>query len=166
MYNFYNLNPNLSSPETSDHITLDINLPLHNDTFYELFNTYTSDPTEENQDKLGSYLNTINYLIGFFPNDESNKAANQLVISKYDDLNLLICSTQEREVYLPAFTSTTELQSWCKESINTISVPAAWLWKFVLSQNNFIGIVINPGSIGWTINYDHIRSLLDDINND
>ena len=40
MYNFYNLNPNHSSPETSNHVTLDINLPLHNDTFYELFNIY------------------------------------------------------------------------------------------------------------------------------
>lgn len=166
MYNFYNLNPNHSSPETSNHVTLDINLPLHNDTFYELFNIYAEHPTEENQDKLGSYLNTINYLIGFFPSDNSAENSTQITISKYDDLHLLICSTKEREVYLPAFTTTTELQNWCTESINTISVPAEWLWKFVLSQNNFAGIVINPGSIGWTINYDHIRSLLDDIIHD
>lgn len=166
MYNFYNLNPNHSSPEISNHVTLDINLPLHNDTFYELFDTYAFQPTEENQDKLGHYLNTINYLIGFFPNDNSDKNSAQITINKYDDLHLLICSTKEREVYLPAFTNTTELQNWCKESINTISVPAEWLWKFVLSQNNFTGIVINPGSIGWTINCDHIRSLLDDIDHD
>lgn len=164
MYNFYNLNPNFSSSESSDDVTLDINLPLHNDTFYELFSTYTINPTEENQYKLGNYLNTINYLIGFFPNNNSNQDKSQITIKKYDDLHLLICSTTEREVYLPAFTATSELQNWCKEPINTISVPAAWLWKFILSQNNFTGIVINPGSIGWTINCDHIRSLLDDIN--
>lgn len=165
MYNFYNLNPNLSSPEISDHVTLDINLPLSNTTFYELFNTYTAHPTEDNQDKLGNYLNTINYLIGFFPNDDLDKNSTEITINKYDDLHLLICSTPEREVYLPAFTSTSELHNWCKEPINTLSVPAVWLWKFILSQNNFTGIVINPASIGWTINTEHIRSLLDDINN-
>lgn len=163
MYNFYNLNPNLSSSETTDYVILDINLPLHNDTFYQLFNTYTANPSEENQDKLGHYLNTINYLIGFFPNDTSNEYETQISIKKEDDLHLLICSTQEREVYLPVFTATTELENWSKDTIHTLSVPAAWLWRFVLSQNNFTGIVINPGSIGWTINYDHIRSLLEDL---
>lgn len=164
MYNFYNLNPNFSSNQPPDYVTLDINSPLHNNTFYELFNTYTANPTEENQDKLGNYLNTINYLIGFFTNENSTQNETQIIVKKYDDLNLLICSTAEREVYLPAFTATTELKNWCKEPIHTISVPAAWLWKFILSQNNFTGIVINPGSIGWTISCDHIRSLLDDIN--
>lgn len=163
MYNFYNLNPTLSSSEITDYVTLEINLPLHNDTFYKLFDAYTANPTEENQDKLGNYLNTINYLIGFFPNDTSSQDKSQITIKKYDDLHLLICSTPEREVYLPVFTATTELQNWCQDPINTISVPAAWLWKFILSQNNFIGIVINPGSMGWTINCDHIRSLLEDI---
>ena len=163
MYNFYNLNPNHLSPESSNQVTVDINLPLHNDMFYELFNTYTSNPTVENQDKLGNYLNTIQYLIGFFPNDDSDVNTTQLTLTKNIGLNLLICSTPERDVYLPTFTSTAELRKWSNESINTLSVPAMWLWKFVLSQNNFTGIVFNPGSIGWTINYEHIRSLLEDI---
>ena len=163
MYNFYNLNPNHLPSETSSPVTLDIISDLHNDAFYELFNAYTANPNVENQDKLGSHLNAINYLIGFFPDNNMDIDTKQFTFHKNTNLNLLICSTSNREVYLPCFTTASELTTWCKEPINTLSVPAVWLWKFVLSQSNFDGIVINPSSIGWTINCEHIKSLLEDI---
>ena len=82
-----------------------------------------------------------------------------------EDLNLLISTTEDREVYLPVFTDNNELQRWSTEPVFTLSVPATWLWQFTLSQKNFTGIVFNPGSIGWNISLEHIQSLLDDINN-
>lgn len=167
MYNFYNLNPqeNQSSNDSTG-ITLDINTPLNNDMFYKLFQDYYYDTTSETkQDLLAQHLNTINYLIGFYSNDTSidSKTLSSITIRKMDDLNLLISTTDEREVYLPVFTDVNELNRWISESVFTLSVPAKWLWEFTLSQKNFSGIVFNPGSIGWNISLEHIKSLLEDI---
>ena len=170
MYNFYNLNPNhqTQSNNTSTGITLDVNKPLSNPTFYKLFANYYYDNTsEEKQDILAQHLNTIDYLIAFICNDSTPDAhlLETITVRNNDDLNLLISTTEEREVYLPAFTDTSELKRFTSEPVFTITVPAKWLWEFILSQKNFTGIVFNPGSIGWDISLEHIQSLLDDINN-
>lgn len=167
MYNFYNLNPELhtSSNSSSSSITLDVNLPLTNDTFYMLFEKYYSNPSEANQDMLAKHLNVTHYLICFIPNDTTDDVSllKNITISSMDDLNLLICTTEEREVFLPVFTDSRELQPFTQEPLYTLSVPAKWLWKFALAQKNFNGIVFNPGSIGWDISLEHISSLLEDI---
>lgn len=166
MYNFYNLNPehHTSSTNSAARVTLDVNLPLTNDTFYMLFERYYRDPSEANQDMLAKHLNTIHYLIGFIPNDTAHASLlKNIAVSSMDDLNLLICTTEEREVFLPAFTDSRELQCFTKEPLFTLSVPAKWLWKFTLSQKNFSGIVFNPGSIAWNISLEHIASLLEDV---
>lgn len=166
MYNFYNLNPDhhTSSNNHSTNVTLDVNLPLTNDTFYTLFETYYNNPSEDNQDILAKHLNTIHYLIGFISNDAANASSiKNITINSKDDLNLLICTTEEREVFLPVFTDSRELQLFTKEPLYTLSVPAKWLWKFILSQRNLRGIVFNPGSIGWDISLEHVASLLEDI---
>ena len=167
MYNFYNLNPelNTSSSNNASSITLEVNLPLTNNTFYQLFEQYYHDPSEAHQDVLAKHLNTIDYLIGFIPYDAASASTlKNITITSMDDLNFLICTTEEREVFLPIFTDSRELQRWTTEPIYTLSVPAKWLWKFTLTQKNFNGIVFNPGSIGWDISLEHIASLLDDIN--
>lgn len=167
MYNFYNLNPehHTSSAHDAAQVTLEINLPLTNDTFYRLFEQYYHDSSEENQDILAKHLNTIDYLIGFIPHDtEAASSLKNITISSMDDLNLLICTTEGREVFLPVFTDSRELQRFTKEPLFTLSVPAKWLWKFTLTQKNFNGIVFNPGSIGWDISLQHIASLLEDMN--
>lgn len=167
MYNFYNLNPQENhSSNDSTGITLEVNTPLNNDKFYQLFEDYYYDSaSEEKQDLLAQHLNTINYLIGFYSNDPSvdPTTLSSVTIHKMDDLNLLISTTDEREVYLPVFTDVNELNRWTSEPVFTLSVPAKWLWKFTLSQKNFVGIVFNPGSIGWNISLEHIHSLLEDL---
>ena len=165
MYNFYNLNPNhdTSNHSTSIGVTLDVNIPLSNPLFYKLFEDYYYDNTsEEKQDLLAEHLNTINYLIAFISNEPTD-SLNTITIHSKDDLNLLISTTDDREVYLPVFTDSTELKRFTDETIFTLTVPAKWLWEFTLSQKNFTGIVFNPGSIGWNISLEHIQSLLDDI---
>lgn len=169
MYNFYNLNPDHTSSthNTTNSITLDINQPLANKTFYKLFSDYYYDNTsEEKQDILAEHLNSIDYLIAFIADHSTTtNSSSTITIHSADDLNLLISTTEEREVYLPAFTDSTELNRFTAEPVFTITVPAKWLWEFALSQKNFTGIVFNPGSIGWDISLEHIQSLLDDINN-
>lgn len=167
MYNFYSLNPEISTSPNNNasSINLEVNLPLTNDTFYKLFEQYYHDSSESNQDILAKHLNSIDYLIGFISSDASSASSlKNITITSMDDLNLLICTTEEREVFLPIFTDSRELQRWTTEPIYTLSVPAKWLWKFTLTQKNFNGIVFNPGSIGWDISLNHIASLLDDIN--
>lgn len=166
MYNFYTLNNTEdSSSQSNANISLDINEPLINDTFYSLFEAYYRNPSEETENKLGAHINAIDYLIGILPDDNNKKniSSTQLTISKMDDLHFLISTTEDREVFLPAFTDSNELMKWYTEPVITLKVPAAWLWHFVLNQKNFSGIVFNPGTIGWDITLEHIQSLLDDL---
>ena len=166
MYNFYTLNPVHNASSTG--ITLEINEPLNNDVFYKLFAGYYYDNTsEEKQDILAQHMNQIDYLIAFISDDPSVDVTSlkNITICQTDDLNLLISTTEEREVYLPAFTDLSELRRFTDESVFTLKVPAKWLWEFTLSQKNFTGIVFNPASIGWDISLEHIQSLLDDLNN-
>lgn len=167
MHNFYNLNPNHQtlSGELSNSISLDLNVPLNNTKFYQLFDEYYANPNENTQNSLGMYLNQMNYLVGIIPEETapSEFASSQITIKKGDALKFLICSNDEREVFLPVFTDDSEIKNWYNEPINTLSVPAAWLWKFVLSQKNYAGVIINPNGIAWSINLEHIESLLNDI---
>lgn len=165
MYDFYSLNPDLNKPKDSatHSISLTINEPLTNDTFYQLFQAYYYNQTPENEDALGNHLNAIDYLIAFLPSDEHTNTSTSITIHTMDDLNLLISTTEEREVFLPVFTDSRELAHWYDGNACTLTVPARWLWKFILQQKNFNGIVFNPGTIGWDINLEHIASLLNDI---
>lgn len=168
MYNFYTLNPDHnSSRSTSTGITLDINQPLHNSTFYQLFaDCYYDNASEEKQDLLAQHINSIDYLIAFLPSDTTDISnSNTITIYSNDDLNLLISTTDEREVYLPIFTDSIALKKFTDEPVFTLRVPAKWLWEFVLSQKNFNGVVFNPANIGWDISLQHVESLLTDINN-
>ena len=164
MHSFYNLNPNYNSLslDHSTSISLDLNVPLSNDAFYKLFDMYCINPNESTQNDLGIHLNKMNYLLGIICDDANSK---QITLTKGDDLKLLICSNDDREVFLPIFTNDDELKSWYPEPISTLTIPAAWLWKFILSQKNYAGIIINPAGIAWGINLQHIQSLLDDILN-
>ena len=162
MHNFYNLNPNhhsLLSPR-SEGISLDLNRPLSNEVFNELFNAYCLNQNEETQNNLGMHLNKMNYLLGIIPDD---KPTEQITLQSGDNLKFLICSNQEREVFLPVFTDNLELTTWYADSINTLTVSAQWLWKFVLNQKNYAGIVINPNNAAWCIYPEHIQSLLNDM---
>lgn len=166
MYNFYTLNnQDTSSTSSNNTVTITINESLTNNTFYSLFEAYYNDASEENENKLGEHINTIDYLIGIIPDENTiiNDTHTQLTVKAMDDLNFLISTTEEREVFLPAFTDMRELQRWYTEPVYTLKVPAEWLWKFVLNQNNLSGIVFNPASIGWDISLEHIQSLLEDL---
>ena len=169
MYNFYTLNPVHNTSTTSlNELILDVNEPLHNETFYKLFADYYYDSdSEEKQDLLAAHINQIDYLIAFTESDSYRdvNTLTHITIRNKDDLNLLISTTEDREVYLPVFTDQAELKRFTDESVFTLKVPAKWLWQFTLSHNNFTGILFNPGSIGWDISLDHIESLLDDTNN-
>jgi hypothetical protein len=167
VHNFYNLNPNHQafSSEFSNSISLDINVPLHNDKFHQLFDEYCLAPSESNQNNLGMHLNQMNYLIGIIPEENTSNTVNnsQITIKKGDALRFLICSNDNREVFLPIFTNDAEIKAWCSEPIDTLTVPAAWLWKFILNQKNYAGVLINPNSIAWSINLEHIQSLVNDM---
>jgi hypothetical protein len=161
MHNFYNLNPNhqSASDELLSSISLDLDTPIDNDEFYRLFDAYCLAPDEKKQIILGHHLNEMNYLIGIILDEPQTS----LSLKKGDLLKFLICSNDNREVFLPVFTDKTQVTSWYQEPINTLAVSASWLWNFVLKQKNYTGIVINPAVHSWTLNLDHIRSLLDDM---
>lgn len=167
MHNFYNLNPNHNShlSQESTRISLDINTPLHNDEFSLLFDAYCVNPSETTQNNLGMHLNKMNYLLGLISDDDVDDEIRpkQITIKKGDDLKFLICSNDNREVFLPLFTNDAELKSWHPEPINTLTVPAKWLWKFILNQKNYAGVMINPIGIAWAINLAQVQSLLNDI---
>lgn len=167
MYNFYTLNANNKSENSAStsQVSVTVNERLTNDTFYSLFETYYRNSTEENEDALGKHINSIEYLIAILPNDDQvpTSAPTELTITKAEDINFLICTTEDREVFLPAFTDSREITRYYTEPVYTLKVPAMWLWKFVLNQGNLNGIVFNPGTIGWDISLEHIQSLLDDL---
>lgn len=167
MRNFYDLNPNhhKTSEESSSRVLLDVNTPLENDEFARLFDEYCLNPSEVAQNNLGMHLNKMNYLLGILP-DENNSDQSfitQIEVKKGDALRFLICSNDDREVFLPIFTKNAEVKAFYNEPIYTLSVSAVWLWQFILNQKNYSGVLINPSSIAWYINTLHIQSLLNDI---
>lgn len=167
VHNFYDLNPNhrSSSTEGTNSISLEVNTPLSNNKFNELLNAYCNSPNESTQNDLGIHLNNMNYLVGILADDMINTdtTVTEITIRKGDGLKFLICSNDDREVFLPVFTDDTEIKAWCTEPVYTLSVPAPWLWKFIINQKNYAGVLINPNSIAWAINVEHIQSLLQDI---
>ncbi|PHV70608.1 hypothetical protein CS063_09915 [Sporanaerobium hydrogeniformans] len=163
MPNFYDLNPHHkpNTSSTSPSISLELNTSLTNENFYKYLEAYLQLPSEETQNVLGAYLNKMSYLIAIIPDTASHN--NTLTLTLGDEFQLLICYNENREVFLPIFTDDKALKDWYKAPIHTLTVPAEWLWRFILRSKNYAGIIINPDTISWSINLEQIQSLLDDI---
>ena len=78
-------------------------------------------------------------------------------------MKFLNCYDKDKHKFLPAFTDWGEVNNWLKQrdrNVGGLIVPALELFGFSEKDNSYDGVVINPGTIGWTMKKENIRNFL------
>lgn len=65
--------------------------------------------------------------------------------SEDEAVQVLVCSDEKGDEYLPLFTDEPQLKGWTQEKVQAMVLTAPEAWDFILSQAQCSGGVINPG---------------------
>lgn len=97
--------------------------------------------------------------------EQTNLTDQKVTVKKGSTIKFLNCFDNENNCFLAIFTDWNEIRKWTEEDVSGFIMPAKDAWDFVSNQSEvYSGIVINPGSIGWTLQQENIQNLLEDFN--
>ena len=82
----------------------------------------------------------------------------KITIKKGSIIKILNCFNDANECFLPVFTDWEEIKNWTKESVDSFIMPFSHMCSFV-EDKEYMGVVINPGSICWTLTKANILAL-------
>lgn len=122
-----------------------------------------TDDSRETKMNLMSELNKANYLVPVISEDlDKSKADNKGMINlnENSDIRVLSMTDGRGNQFMPVFTDMSSAEKWpTDKKFKTIAMPADKVWTFVLSKNEYDGIVVNPGKKALPLKKDAIRYL-------
>lgn len=112
---------------------------------------------------LMSELNKANYLVPVLSEELNKNSADDkgmISLNKNSDIKVLSMSDGRGNQFMPVFTDIGSAEKWSTDKeFKTIAMPAEKVWKFVLSKNEYDGVVVNPGKKALPLKKDAIRYL-------
>lgn len=155
--------------KAGDNEKLDLNKPIENPELNKAFVEFNSNKTEGNLQLVIRGLIKANFIVLF--NSEQLKTTTDtegsVYIEKGSIINFLNCFDEEKNALLPVFTDWQEVDLWLEKRDNNISsfiMSTFEAFEWVASSNNHVGIVINPGSTGWSMNKEQVKLFLMEFN--
>jgi hypothetical protein len=148
---------------------IDLNKPVENPELKKAFAEFHSNKTEENLQLVIGGLIKANFIV-LFNSDQvktTSDSEGNLSIEKGSIINFLNCFDKESKALLPVFTNWQEVDLWIKKrenNINSFIMSTFEAFEWAASSEAHVGIVINPGSTGWTMNKDQVKNFLMDFN--
>ena len=144
----------------------DINIPVENPELIDGMNSFIKDKSENNLSKFINGLLKANFLVLTY-NDEMQveKDGKNTVIKQNSKLKFLNCFNEDGKAFLPLFTDWKEVNVWLKEphkNIGGFVMDTFEAFEFVKLEEDYYGIVINPGSTPWTMSNDQVNNFLKD----
>ncbi len=146
---------------------IDLNKPIENQELQKAFTEFHSNKTEENLQLIISGLIKANFIVLFNTDQLKTSSDNEgnLSIDKGSIINFLNCFDKENKALLPVFADWQEVDLWLKKresNINSFIMSTFEAFEWVANSDAHVGIVINPGSTGWTMNKDQVKNFLID----
>jgi len=87
-------------------------------------------------------------------------ASGKTTIEKGSKIKFLNCFDDKDNCFFPVFTDWKEVLAWTDQPVSAIIMPANEVFDF--SAGEYSGVVINPGTIGWTLTRDNIDAIKED----
>jgi hypothetical protein len=144
---------------------VDLNKPIENPGLSAAFNDYNQNKCNETIIKVIKNIVASNFLVAII-SDQIEKTEpdkkGMATIKKGSIIKFFNCYNQNNECFFPIFTDWVEIKKWTDQQVDTLVMPCIQVLDFIKENKEYLGIVINPGSIGWTLNKDNIRAIIED----
>lgn len=153
--------------KTSEKEKIDLNKPIENPDLKNAFSEFSMNKSEQNLQLVIDGLLKANFIVLFQADQlKTIKDTNgSLVIDKGSEIKFLNCFDNNKMPLLPVFTDWQEVDSWLKQRDNSIQsfiMSTFESFEWIHNDEIYTGIVINPGSTGWTMRKDQIANFLID----
>ena len=141
---------------------IDVNKAVENKMLVRAFEDYASKQSPKNSQKVLTELNKGVFLIATIMDDAEMKESEsneKITLEKGSLISFLTCQSPEGNDLLPVFTDWEHVRKWTDENISGMIMPAQELWAFVLHDDTYDGIVINPSNHCVELNREQITNL-------
>ena len=153
--------------KTEEKEKIDLNKPVENPDLKKAFATFNSNKSETNLQLVLSGLKKANFIV-LFQADEVKTTKDQngnTVIDKGSVIKFINCFDKDNKPFLPLFTDWQEVDLWYKQrdaSIQSFIMTTFETFEWVSNDKTYNGVVINPGSTGWTMSKEQVTYFLTD----
>ncbi len=153
--------------KTEEKEKIDLNKPVENPDLKKAFGTFNSNKSETNLQLVLSGLKKANFIV-LFQADEVKTTKDQngnTVIDKGSVIKFINCFDKDNKPFLPLFTDWQEVDLWYKQrdaSIQSFIMTTFETFEWVSNDKTYNGVVINPGSTGWTMSKEQVTYFLTD----
>lgn len=141
---------------------VDLNRPVENPALSAALDGFVSNQCPETEQELFRQLRSAVFLVPMLTDEMKTTPgpeAGVVTIEKESILKILGCTDSSGANHLPLFTDWPAIQAWTDEKVSTLVMPAAEAWSFVLSQLNYAGAFVNPGSQRLQLSREFIQHL-------
>ena len=145
---FY-LRPSEPASGTSVQPPVDLNKPVENPALSAALDGYVSSRSSEAEQELFRQLRSAVFLVPMLDDEMTmtpGAKTGSATIEKDSIIKILACPDSSGEDHLPLFTDWPAIQAWTDQKVSTLVMPASDAWSFVLSQLQYAGAIVNPGS--------------------
>lgn len=152
-------------PDIKDKV--DVNNPIENPGLNKAFGLFHSNKCEDNLMNVIDELRKAHFLV-LAVTDEmkttKDSLDNKVLVEKGSLIKFLNCYDSDRKPFLPVFTDWQEVDLWIKQRDNISGFVMSTIEAFEFAGNDKIyhGVVINPGSVGWTMSKEQLNNFIAD----
>lgn len=146
---------------------VDVNKPIENPGLKKAFELFHSNNCEDNLTIVIDELQKAHFLV-LAAKDEMRTTKDSLddkvLLEKGSLLKFLNCYDSDSKPFLPVFTDWQEVDLWLKQRDNIGGFIMSTIEAFEFAGNDKIhhGVVINPGSVGWTMSKEQLNNFIED----
>ncbi|MDD5349408.1 MAG: SseB family protein [Chthoniobacteraceae bacterium] len=127
--------------------------PIENPELLTAIGALSNDRSEAAQRALTLALQRGLYLVPALAGRPGEEPADD------DAVQILVCTDENNDEYLPLFTDEAALKAWTQEAVSAMVMTAPEAWDFILAQPECAGGVINPASAGLPLNREMVGML-------
>lgn len=131
--------------------------PITNPQILAAVERISTDRSEEAQAQLTLALQRGLYLVPVFKQTDAESAD--------ESIQVLVCTDEKNDEYLPLFTDEAALKGWTQEQVAAMVLTAPEAWDFILTQPDCAGAVINPAGASLPLNREMVgilKKMIDD----
>ena len=149
-------------------IQLKLNEEIDNKDLLDKFNKFFENQNDENHTAIVDTINKSKFVMPIMAKPvDIIEVDGEMQLSKKANVNFIGCLNENKEGFMPLFTSIEELDKFIEVMkiefndelvLARLSVPADMAWGMLLNDNGVCGAVIDALTIGWTIRTEQLVS--------
>jgi hypothetical protein len=150
--------------KTKENKYIDINKPIENPELKKSFSTFIANKNEKNLEVVVRNLIKANFIVLVYTDEMKTTKGNQTGVTIIDTgskIKYFNIFNSDNKPFLPLFTDWQEVDLWLKTRdsyTNGFIMTSFEVFEWIATDKFYNGVVINPGSIVWTMGKDKLKN--------